>query len=807
MGRYLKRLCQVLVITFITLYCLIWLLSPLVIRSIVNHYGLPKPLSLTTTSSIRYNPFTAHLTISDLEIKANQQSSVLKLTSLEAEVHLHQLLFDKIHVAEFNLNGIFIPVTVNASSINVAGLELMAEQASPTSDKTEDSDQSSADFPYQVILPELRLNNAKIALSYFDAKHDIALDSLLLENILLSQNEQNFNLDLRSQFDGAPIEIALDGSLLKQKGKLDIAINAHNIALDSAEIFLPSSISSLDGQVSYTSNIALELADEHSSAQISNLRLLIEDLSIQQENANITVAKQEVKSDLLTILIEPNNALSVNSRLDYIASAILAKSPIDKAVLANISGLKVDNIMVGFDDNIAKINIDRTQVDKSQFSINQHLQMPALAAFNQLVIDNISYEPELVAVNSISVSGFVSHLLLNENKHLATLLSLSHSTENITETNNNNDNPDNVTEPHTSEPNNGVVDDETKSPKIAFKLGQFSFVDPAIINFKDASVIPHYERDLVINHLSLSNIDSKHPEQEMLFNMKAKSDKYAYLDIKGSGFPFASEQKFTLDAVVNEVSLPGVSSYIKDALKYEIESGQLDMTVQASLTGSALDGDVDLLLRGVEFTAADDHEAGSIVDQTSVPFNIALGMLKDSDGNVELSLPLTGDTSSPTFGFSGFLTLLVKQATMSAAKDYLITTFVPYAGVMKVAMAAGEFALKLRINDLNFAAGETELTDEQLEFSRQMSVMLADRGDVNVKLCAIATANDIGLEDISTIQQPDNIARLKALSRQRAENFKTHMVEQLDVPSARLLFCTPQIDSAKDAKARIKFVI
>jgi len=33
------------------------------------------------------------------------------------------------------------------------------------------------------------------------------------------------------------------------------------------------------------------------------------------------------------------------------------------------------------------------------------------------------------------------------------------------------------------------------------------------------------------------------------------------------------------------------------------------------------------------------------------------------------------------------------------------------------------------------------------------------------------------------------------------------MVEQLNVPSARLLFCTPQIDSSKDAKARIKFVI
>jgi len=182
-------------------------------------------------------------------------------------------------------------------------------------------------------------------------------------------------------------------------------------------------------------------------------------------------------------------------------------------------------------------------------------------------------------------------------------------------------------------------------------------------------------------------------------------------------------------------------------------------------------------------------------------------MLKDSDGNVELSVPLAGDTSAPSFGFSGFLTLLVKQATMSAAKDYLITTFVPYASVMKVAMAAGEFALKLRINDLNYLAGETALNAEQLEFSRQMSVMLAERKNINVKLCAIATASDIELADASQAHQAENITRLKAISQQRVEIFKAHMVEELNVPSAKLLFCTPQIDSSKGAKARIKFVI
>ena len=242
-------------------------------------------------------------------------------------------------------------------------------------------------------------------------------------------------------------------------------------------------------------------------------------------------------------------------------------------------------------------------------------------------------------------------------------------------------------------------------------------------------------------------------------------------------------------------------------MKYEIESGQLDVKIKAGLDGSEINGDVDLLLRGVEFTAADDHESGTVTDQTSVPFNVALGMLKDSDGNVELSVPLSGDTSSPSFGFSGFITLLVKQATMSAAKEYLITTFVPYASVMKVAMAAGEYALKLRINDLNYLPKQVELSTEQLEFSRQMSVMLEDQSDINVKLCAIATPADIAVASAEEAHLPDNVERLKAISQQRVELFKDYMVEKLNVTSAKLLLCTPQIDTSKEAKSRIEFVI
>lgn len=868
MGRYVKRLVQILVISFIVIYALIWLLSPTIIRYAINTYGLPKPLYLTDTSSIRYNPFTAHLTISDLAVKADENNTTLKLQSLNAEIHLYQLLSDKIYIAEFSLNGLFIPVIMNESSLNIAGFELMGEEAASVEPEPKDVS-GNDDFPYQVIVPNFNLSDAHIELLYFSHKYDIALDSFSLQNILLSKNEQDIKLNLLSHLNGSPIKLDVDGSLLQQQGVISVELDAKNIELNTLKAFLPPEILTLEGKVSHSSkfNISLKEAEtlvnveqllftvdglnlaqenlavavkkqtialqglpkasnlktdnkvEHSSplvvtinkeqtsVNLQDVLVTIDELNVQQNNITISIESQKAQTQNLTVLIPANKVLSVDALINVVIDGVKANTAETEALLADIANISINNIALNYQENTVKVTVESVDVAKSEFSKKLQQNMPSLASFNDLSINTIEYSPELIAINDITLSGLAANVLLDKDKQLATLVALSSPS--------NNEKTDTTSLDSTVVENNVEVANKEMTEvqptstegKQAFRLGKFTLLDDAKIDFKDTSVTPNYERNVNITHLLLSDVDTGKPEQELMLDIKGKSDTYASFDIKGRGMPFAEQQKFNLNAKVKELSLPGVSTYIKQALKYEIESGQLDLTIDAGLTGNNINGDIDVLLRGVEFTAADDNERGAITDGFSVPFNVALGMLKDSDGNVELSLPLKGDTSSPSFGLSGLLTLLVKQATMSAAKDYLITTFVPYASVMKVAMAAGEFALKLRINDLIYPATAIELNAEQLEFSRQMSVMLADRDKINVKLCAVATASDLSLTDASQAHLPENIALLSKISQQRVNLFKAHLVEQLNVPSARLLFCKPQIDTSKEAKPRIKFVI
>lgn len=859
MGRYFKRLSQILVIFFITLYCLIWLLSPVIIRYSVNTYGLPKPLALTADSNIRYNPFTAHLTISNLNVKLNEDSSALKLSSLDAELDLHQLLFDEIYIAEFSVDGIFIPITINDTSLNVAGFELKNENKDVNPDVAL-KESPEPEFPYQVIIPKFTLKNANIDLQHFEKQHIIKLDTFTLQDILLSNTQQAIHLQLVSSLNGAPINVKIDGGLLKQQGQVNVELRADDIDLNVASSFFPPSITDLSGKVSYTSKFNVVLEKDQTLIEINELRLGLNNLILQQEEMTFAVKKQIIQVNQQTTKPKQENTFTIaineqqtdvnipdllwsingmqakkndimldvesqsfhavksvfslplgqapiiNSTLDITLDGISATSIESNALLADLTNVSATNINFSLAEEQPKANIDTIKISGSEFSKNLAEKMPALAAFDELLIKDTAFSPTRLSINDISLAGLKSHILLNKDKQMSTLVNVnSPSSRNDPNINNAIASSKEASEITDNEP---VTTNERLEPaKFSFKLGMFSIANEAQIEFKDSSVKPHYERSVNLKHFTLTGLDTAVPEQQMDLVMKGNSDKYASFDIHGRGTPLAIERKLQVKAVIKELSLPSISSYIKHALKYEIESGQLDLTLDAGILGNKLNGDIDLLLRGVEFTAADEPERDVVTQGFSVPFNVALGMLKDSDGNVELSLPLKGDTSSPSFGLSGLLTLLVKQATMSAAKDYLITTFVPYASVMKVAMAAGEFALKLRINDLSYPAGATELNLEQIEFSRQMSVMLADRKSVNVKLCAVSTASDLNLADKSQLKQADNIERLHALSKQRVENFKAYLVDELNVSSSRLLFCTPQIDSSNEAKARIKFVI
>ena len=74
---------KLIALIFITLFTLIWLLSPYVSHHFASKYLNEQQLTLSDDTTIRYNPFGSILTIRDLSVSEtkNMEKSVLAIKS------------------------------------------------------------------------------------------------------------------------------------------------------------------------------------------------------------------------------------------------------------------------------------------------------------------------------------------------------------------------------------------------------------------------------------------------------------------------------------------------------------------------------------------------------------------------------------------------------------------------------------------------------------------------------------------------------------------------------------------------------
>ena len=820
MKHKIKKVLKYILLAYIVFYSFIWLTSPLLIRYFLTDVIAEQSLVLSDDSSIRYNPFTSHLAISDLSLTTVNESSqvVFSVKELELEIRFYQLLSDNVFVSEFIINGLYVNVETIENTIIVAGINLAntSQGNEPNSEvqatvqiNEEDSEEEIEDaiFPYKLDIPVLTLKNSTIEVSVDESPHKIKLNSFIITDLGATLASQNLLLAIESEVNQSSLSLTIKADLNEQLGQVVIDLTLEKIELERFKHFLPDEFTTFEGQVSYHAKhiIDVDLLGENISIELKDLSLQGENIHIAQDNLNVALASYQLVSESLSVSLTKEEKPHVNGTAQWQLNDFRAFNHSDAQIIAAFEQLTLKDIVLSSEDDLQQVNINQITLANILFSDDSQNDIPALAQFSKLNINNTQLSEQGLIIESVDLAGVAIDAQLDENKILVNLIDLGFASETPNEQLSIDAEQESI-----NDDVKAVVELEStdnKPPTFQIALSEFKLSDDAHIHLTDQSVAPIYQRHITLSTLNAGPIDNNKPEQESHFSLIGKSDKYANLNLSGMMKPFAKTPSYHLTGFIKEVSLPGISSYIKDALQYEIKSGQLDLEVDASLTGNIIDGEMMVMLRGIDLTAADDHEADSVKDKATVPFNMALGMLKDGNGNVELDVPLSGDTSSPSFGLSGFITLLVKEATMSAAKEYLLVTFVPYANVVSIAIAAGEYVLKLRINDLLYKTGITELQPEQQEFISQFSALLKDKKDAQIKLCAVATPQDIGKTNGTAITEKSDIERLKAISNQRIHTFKDHMVSIEKIKSSRLLLCTPQIDSTKEAKSRITFVI
>jgi len=120
--------------------------------------------------------------------------------------------------------------------------------------------------------------------------------------------------------------------------------------------------------------------------------------------------------------------------------------------------------------------------------------------------------------------------------------------------------------------------------------------------------------------------------------------------VGGSLAPFQPKRYTDIDVAFRNVEMSTLSPYSATFAGRKIASGRLDLGLKYKVENNALRGNNDIVLR--DFTLGEPVASS---DAKDLPLDLAVALLKDSEGKIDLAVPVQGDVDNPEFSLSGVI--------------------------------------------------------------------------------------------------------------------------------------------------------
>jgi outer membrane protein OmpA-like peptidoglycan-associated protein len=368
--------------------------------------------------------------------------------------------------------------------------------------------------------------------------------------------------------------------------------------------------------------------------------------------------------------------------------------------------------------------------------------------------------------------------------------------------------------------------------------------------FTDLFIRPNYTANLTQLSGSIDALASDRTEpSDVLISGRVDDD--TPLDITGKINPLAPRNYIDLRAVARGFDLPKLSPYSGRWAGYAIEKGKLTANVRYKVEGDKLDAENKLVINQLTF-----GEKVESRDALKLPVQLAVSLLKDANGNIDLDLPISGTLSDPQFSVGGLIwraigNLIVKVvtspfrflaslgndggtgtdlsqiefsagdariddedrrrldglATALEARPALSLDIIGYADPKSDAQALQQARLEralqgTKLGDIRRTNKATELTLETITIDATERAALIERLWRAAKLDGSAQGKAVSPQDMEQqLLERNEVATedMRQLAQRRAETVRNYLREERKVPTERLYVLAPRVsaDSAK----------
>jgi hypothetical protein len=207
------------------------------------------------------------------------------------------------------------------------------------------------------------------------------------------------------------------------------------------------------------------------------------------------------------------------------------------------------------------------------------------------------------------------------------------------------------------------------------------------------------------------------PGETTYIDIKGEVDKYGSTLLKGS-IDSADPKKYTdIDFTFQNLALSSLSGYSAEFAGYKIDSGKLYLDLGYEIFNSKLHATNNIMIKKIKLGEEIQDE-----NVTHLPLGFVIALLEDSDGIIDIDMPIEGDVDSPDFKYG---TLVWKTLGNLIAKA--VTSPFKFLGSM----------LGIDGEDLEyveFASAKTLITPPQREKLDKLAKMMRKRPKIELEI-------------------------------------------------------------------------
>jgi hypothetical protein len=242
-------------------------------------------------------------------------------------------------------------------------------------------------------------------------------------------------------------------------------------------------------------------------------------------------------------------------------------------------------------------------------------------------------------------------------------------------------------------------------------------VEQGGLDFTDRSLSPHFSTLIHALSGTVNGISTDRNTRSQIA-LEGQVDEYGHARLSGSLNPFDPEERTSFRVQLRNLEVARLSPYTIKFAGYRVASGRMAVDLNYRVNESRLQGDNKIVLD--DFTLGERVAGG----EAPVPLELAVSLLKDADGRIDLAVPISGSLDDPNFRFSE----IVWKAIGNIVRNVVAA---PFRALGRL-FGPGSETLAV----IAFEPGGTRLLPPEQEKLKRIADGLARRADLKIVIPA-----------------------------------------------------------------------